>query len=101
MSNLWNRINTDTIVGFITTLLLASGYMLAQFTTDRTAMRTAFVNVTNAEQSLTLSRDALLDPIRLRLNQYRSAIPARFDENDPLVASLPVLSPPRDRLPTP
>ena len=97
LSNLWNRINTDTIAGFTAPLLLAGGYTLAQFTTELTAMRTAFVNVTNAEQNLTLSRDerdALLAPIRLRLNQYRSAIPARFDENDPLVSSLPALSPP-------
>ncbi len=97
MANGWSRINTDVIPGFTAPLLLAGGYALATFTTDVTALRTAFVTSTNAEdnsQQQRSVRSALLAPARARMVQYRQAVKGVLPANSPLLATIPAISPP-------
>lgn len=101
--NLWRRIDADTTTpGFTAPLTTGGGYTSTQFETDLAAMRTAFIDVTGAESTVRLAReqrDMLLEPIRQRLNQYRAAVRANFAANDPLVQSLPAMSPPAGATP--
>jgi hypothetical protein len=97
MSNLWGKINADaTIPGFTPPLLLA-GLTLAQFQTELATMRTGFTAVTVAENDESIgrqSRDALLDPARERMVQYRVLVEAVLGPTHALTLSLPALSPP-------
>jgi len=97
MANGWSRINSDVIPGFTPPLLLASGYALATFTTDVTALRAAFVTSTNAEdnsQQQRSVRNALLPPARARMVQYRQAVKGVLPPAHPLLATIPAISPP-------
>jgi hypothetical protein len=96
MSNLWAKINADaTLPGFTPPLVIA-GITLAQFQTELAAMRTVFTAVTVAENDERIgrqNRDALLDPARERMIQYRALVEAVLGPTHPLTLSLPALSP--------
>lgn len=97
MASLWAKINADTTTpGFTAPLTLAGAYALAGFTVDLAGLRTGFKTVTNTESDARLARerrDQQLDDVRERLNQYRSAVEANFTPGDPLLETLPALSP--------
>ena len=99
---LWATLNAlpatgaGSIAGFTPPLVLPGGYTLATFTTELAALRTAYINVTNARKNLDIGRqkrDVLLTPLKARLLQYRRAVLALFASTDPLYRSLPVVSP--------
>jgi hypothetical protein len=102
---LWTTINADaTLTGVPLPLTLSGPYVLATFTADLTALRTAYITGKNADEQATLlrkQRDVLLRPAELRMKQYREVIPARFDPTSPFVASLPALTPPPGSTPEP
>lgn len=106
MSNLWTTINTNNppVLGFTPPLKLAGGYLILQFTQDVSSLKTAFTALGNAEQAGQLAREArdqVFDPVFQRLKQYRQAVMGTFPASDPLVLSLPKLTPPRGHTPDP
>ena len=97
VANLWSRVNTDTIAGFTPPLKLPGAYVLATFTTDLAALRTAYLAVTNADlaaQNSRRLRDSLLPPAKARMKQYRSAVPSKLLPGNPLLTNIPAISPP-------
>ena len=104
MKDVWTRINAipatgaGSVPGFAPPLILpgATPYTLALFAADLAAVESAFAAVPIAERSVKYARaqrNALLAPIRTRLQQYRRAILGRFAPDSPIVASLPAYSP--------
>ncbi len=96
MSNLWGKLNADTTIPGFTPPLVIAGVTLAQFQTELAAMRAAFGAVTVAENDEAIgrqNRDALLDPARERMVQYRVLVEAVLGPTHPLTLSLPDLSP--------
>jgi hypothetical protein len=104
VANGWSRINTDTIPGFTGPLLLAGGYTLANFNTEVTAMRAAFLAATNAEddsRSARSSRDVLLPKAKAFMVQYRQAVKGIVPAGSALLNTIPAVSPPPGSTPTP
>lgn len=94
--NMWSDINTAPPAGFTPPLLLHGGYALATFTTDTAALKATFASLGVAEQHVDKvleDRDKIYRRIRDRLVQYREAVIAQFPQDDPLVLSLPRVSP--------
>lgn len=68
MSNLWTTINANApaVPGFTPPLILGGPYPIATFTTEKTALDTAFTNVATTDQNLQQSRelrDKLFEPV--------------------------------------
>jgi hypothetical protein len=106
MDHLWGVVNTNTppVPGFTPPLLLAGGYARATFTTDATALNTAFTSVSTLAQDADQSRahrDSVFAPVYERLKQYRLAVAAMFGEEDELLATLPALTPAAGHTPDP
>ena len=105
MADLWARINDDnTIPDFTPPLLLRAGLAITAFTAELAEMRARFVALTVAENDQRIGRrgrDALLPPVRERLNQYRSAIALEYPAGHPLSESQPDLSPAPGSTPDP
>lgn len=104
MQNLWTRINADATLPGFTPPLVVGGYTLALFTTELAALKTAFGDVTTAENDLNIglkSRDALLRPARERMIQYRAGVEAALGPTHPLTLSLPDLFPAPGSTPNP
>lgn len=105
MFDLWTKINADvSIPGFTPPILIAGGYALAGFTTDLTALRTAYSAYNASKVTLDKAlgdRDLLLVPAYDRMKQYRELVQSRFAATDPLVMSLPRLTPPPGSTPQP
>jgi len=97
MFDLWTKINADvSIPGFTPPILLAGGYTLVLFTADLTALRTAYSAYNASKVTLDKAlgdRDLVLPAIYDRIKQYRELVLSRFAEIDPLVQSLPRLTP--------
>lgn len=106
MQSLWTTINVNNppVAGFTPPLLLAGGYTVLGFTADAAALNTAFTALSSAEQATQLSReqrDAVFAPVYNRLKQYRQAVTATFPAGNPLLDSLPKLTPARGHTPDP
>jgi hypothetical protein len=97
MSDLWVRLDASGGVGgFTPPLLLRGGYTQAGLDADMATLRTAYQLVDDAENDIEMrrkQRDALLDPFRERMLQYRAAIQLEYDEGHPFTQSLPDVSP--------
>jgi len=96
MANLWPKINAATIPGFTPPLLLPGGYAVATFLTDLPALKTAYATESAAEHEVTLERklrDFIQDKAKAAMVLYRKAVAGAFAENDPLVLSLPAVTP--------
>ncbi|MBC8115950.1 MAG: hypothetical protein H7062_16305 [Candidatus Saccharimonas sp.] len=96
MATLWAKINAATIPGFTGPLLLLGGYALAAFSTDLTALKAAYGTLGATEQEEALERQrrkVALDRAYDILVDYRKAVIGTFDPLDPLVGSLPKLTP--------
>lgn len=97
MANLWTLINADaTTPGWTPPLTLAGGYALATFNTELTALRTAYLTVTNNRLAATRARDtrdALMITVYDRLKQYRPVVTSKLPPESPLLATIPNLVP--------
>ena len=104
MRDIWTRINAlpatgaGSVPGFAAPLLLpgATPYTLANFSAELAAVESAFVAVPVADRSVKYAREqrnALLAPVRARLQQYRRAVLGRFAAGAAFVVSLPAYSP--------
>lgn len=95
-ANLWPKINAATIPGFTGPLLLPGGYAVATFLTDLAALKTAYATVSTAEHEVNLERklrNFIQDKAQPALVSYRKGVAGAFAENDPLVLSLPAVTP--------
>ena len=104
MRDVWTRINAipatgaGSVPGFVPPLTLpgATAYTLPTFAAELAAVDAAFAAVPVADRSVKYAREqrnALLAPVRTRLQQYRRAILGRFAPESPVVQSLPAYSP--------
>lgn len=93
-SNLWTRINADPNTAAPITLLGA--YDQATFAVDIAALKSAYGTLDTAGTNLAITRgqrNKLQDEIYEILKSYRLALPTFFAKDDPLVTTLPRLSP--------
>ncbi|MEQ1772087.1 MAG: hypothetical protein ABL879_19920, partial [Devosia sp.] len=97
IATLWAKLNTAVnIPGFTAPLLLLGGYTLAEFNTVLAALKTQFETVAKEQLGVTLKigdRNALQDVIYPVLKAYRQSVPTKFPATDPLVVTLPKLTP--------
>jgi len=96
MANLWPKINAATIPGFTGPLVLPGGYAVATFLAGLAALKTAYATESTAEHELNLERklrNFVQEKAQPALVLYRQAVAGAFAENDPLVLSLPAVTP--------
>jgi hypothetical protein len=95
-ANLWAKINAATIPGFTGPLLLPGNYALAAFVAELAALKAAYATESTASHEVTLER-RLRDFVQVKaqaaLVLYRKAVAGAFAETDPLVLSLPAVTP--------
>lgn len=98
MADLWGKINNEaTITGFTPPLPLQGGYTQANFTTELAALRAVYQSFGAAEKNLKLARanrDKQMKAAVERIKQYRAAVVSQLAPDDPLLATLPDLTPP-------
>lgn len=96
MASLWSKINAATIPGFTGPLTLLNAYPIATFNTDLATLKTTYASLQGANQDLDLERKLRLAAQEKAYNavrDYRKAVGGLFAETDPLVLTLPKLSP--------
>ncbi len=97
VATLWPKINAAAgIAGFTGPLLLLGGYAVADFLTDLAALKAQFETMRKEDFLVSFKikeRNKLQDTIYPVLKAYRQAVPTKFAANDPLVLSLPKLTP--------
>jgi hypothetical protein len=106
VQNLWTTINANSppVAGFTPPLVLAGNYAILAFTADNTALDASFTAVEGAEQNDQqgrAQRDAVFAPVYERLRQYRLAILAALPTGNPLLETVPRLTPPPGSTPKP
>ena len=96
MATKWTTINAlSGVPNFTAPLTLLSGYTLANFNTDLTALRANFAAVAAAGDAFNVAiatRDTTFTPIYAHLKEYILAVKARFPATNSLVTTLPTLS---------
>ena len=96
MAMLWPKINAATIPGFTGPLFLPGAYAVATFLTELTGLKFAYATGSTAEHEVDLERklrNAVQDKALAAMVLYRRAVAGAFPENDPLVLSLPAVTP--------
>jgi len=97
VATLWPKINAAVgIPGFTAPLLLLGGYAVADFLTDLAALKTQYETMRKEDFLVSFKikeRNKMQDTIYPILKAYRVAVPTKFAANDPLVVSLPKLTP--------
>ena len=96
MAHIWTQINTDQPAEIAPAMTLRGNYTLANFQTDVVTMRTRYDAVKAAQRMVADgrgTRDELLDAAYQRMVQYRERLPLVLEPDDPLLASLPQLTP--------
>lgn len=104
MASLWSKINAAAILGFTGPLTLLNAYPIATLSTDLAALKAAYAASQVANQDVDLERKLRLaaqDKAYAVLRDYRKAIAGQFAEADPLVLTLPKLSPEPGATPDP
>ena len=94
MLSLWSNMNSD--VSITPNITLAGSYNLLNFVSDVNALRAAYIAYRTALENARYqrkTRDALLKPAEQRMKQYREMVKGKFAATDPLVKSLPALTP--------
>ena len=106
----WTLVNAVTpanaaqygAVGFEAPLTLTGGYALADFTAQMQALTDLWPQVEAKTRDASFARDhrnALMEPMRGRLVQYRQIVPGQVADDAALIASLPRLTPPPGNTP--
>lgn len=93
-NDLWQQINADPGTGQPVTLV--GGYDQASFATDLAALKAAYTALNAAEMAVRVvigERKEIEDDIYADLLSYRKVVPTLFTKDDPLVASIPRLTP--------
>ena len=97
VSTLWGKLNTAAgIPGFTGPLLLLGGFSLVDFDAALALLKTQFETVREEEFLVTFKiteRNRMQDLIYPLLKAYRLAVPTKFAATDPVVVSLPKLTP--------
>ncbi len=97
VSTLWAKINVAVgIPGFTAPLLLLGGYTLVEFNTALALLKTQFETVGKEDFLVSFKikeRNRMQNLIYPILKAYRLAVPTKFAADDPLVFSLPKLTP--------
>lgn len=96
LAHIWEQINEDQPAEVAPAMTLRGGYAFAQFQTDLAEMRTRYNAVKAAERAAVDgrgTRDDLLKSAMRRMVQYRERVPITLEPDNPLVASLPTISP--------
>ena len=97
MADVWFRIDGSTAIANSTgPPVVAGNYTLAAFRADIAAARAAYVAVHEAHNTLMLARryrDEVWAPTYQHLKEFRDAVVARFPAGDPILATVPVLTP--------
>ena len=97
ISTLWAKINAAVgIPGFTAPLVLLGGFTLADFNTALGLLKTQFGTVRKEQFLVTFKiteRNRMQDLIYPVLKAYRQAVPTKFPATDPLVVTLPKLTP--------
>ncbi len=104
MQTLWGQINAAPPAGFTAPLTLPGPFLVAAFTTELTALRTAYALWSQRKieaSNVRATRDALLGPARTRLQQYRNAVIGVLPAGHALLNSIPAYSPPPGSTPDP
>ncbi|TXT38611.1 MAG: hypothetical protein FD138_303 [Planctomycetota bacterium] len=104
MASLWSKINAATIPGFTGPLALLNAYPIATLATDLAALKAAYAALQGANQDVDLERKLRLaaqDKAYAAVRDYRKAVGGLFAETDPLVLTLPKLSPDPGATPDP
>jgi hypothetical protein len=97
--NLWTTINANSpaVPGFTPPLVLGGPYAVAAFSTQKTALDVAFTAVATTDQNLQQSRelrDSIFKPIYAKLKEYRLGVVGGLPPGNPLLDSIPRLTPP-------
>jgi hypothetical protein len=97
MRERWRELNglTNQVADFTAPFLLGDGTTLAAFESEIIALQNLYREGDTIDAQLDRARrerDALLVPLKERLQQYRLSVVARFGKNDPISNSLPVLT---------
>ena len=97
VSTLWAKINVAVgIPGFTAPLLLQGNYPLADFNTALALLKLQFEAVQKEDFLVSFKikeRNRMQDLIYPVLKAYRQAVPTKFPATDPVVVSLPKLTP--------
>jgi hypothetical protein len=105
IATLWPKINAAAgIPGFTGPLLLLGGYAVATFATELAALKAQFETMRKEDFLVSFKikeRNKMQDTIYPILKAYRQAVPTKFAANDPLVLSLPRLTPEAGSTPDP
>lgn len=96
MRERWREINaiTNQVPGFTAPLILGDGTTLAQFEQELLDMQAIYRDLDASDAEINRSRrerDALLEPLKDRMQQYRQGVLARVGKNHPLSETLPPL----------
>lgn len=93
-NDLWSRINADPDTGDPVTLL--GGYTQTTFGSDIEVLKEAYGVLNKADTDLTVTRgerNQLQDQLYEMMKSYRLALPTFFAKDNPLVETLPRLTP--------
>lgn len=105
IATLWPKINAAAgITGFTPPLLLLDAYPVADFATALGLLKTQYETVGKEDFLVGFKikeRNKMQDLIYPVLKAYRLAVPTKFAANDPLVLSLPKLTPDPGSTPAP
>lgn len=97
IATLWPKINAATgIPGFTAPLLLLDAYPAADFTTALALLKTQYETLGKEDFLVSFKikeRNKMQDQIYPVLKAYRLAVPTKFAANDPLILTLPKLTP--------
>ena len=105
VSTLWAKINAAVgIPGFTAPLLLLGGFALADFNTALSSLKTQFETLRKEQFLVTFKiteRNRMQDMVYPVLKAYRQSVPTKFPATDPLVVTLPKLTPDAGSTPDP
>ena len=98
MSELWAEINGATnIPNFSPPLVLPDNYEKPAFDLARSSLRAGFAQYASTDRELgsrRAERNAVMTPMYERMKQYRTAVQLFLPKGDPLLQTIPKLTPP-------
>ncbi len=104
MANVWLQVNTTPPTGFTGPLTLQGGYLIATYTTELAAIRTAYVTYTNAQENARIAREARdiqFKKVYNKIKGYKGRCISMLASNSSLLGTIPVLRAPAGGTPDP